>query len=65
MGGMQAEPCPIDGDNSVRCGPRKGHELAGATTHDRPQPAFVASFAHKTPGFIEFEHIIGPGGRQR
>ena len=78
MGGMQAEPCPIDGDNSVRCGPRSQRlrfedflaepfsiaapiqkiiKLAGATTHDRPQPAFVASFAHKTPGFIEFEHM--------
>ena len=86
MSGMQAEPCPIDGDNSVRCGPRaqrprfedflaepfsiaapiqKIIKLTGSTTHDRPQPAFVDPFAHKTPGLIEFEHIVWLGGQQR
>src|SRR5258708_8963275 len=42
----------------------KGDDLAGLATHGRPQPSCFGFFAHKTPHFIEFEHIIW-GRRQK
>jgi pfkB family carbohydrate kinase len=36
----------------------KGDDLAGSAAHRRPQPPSLVFFAHKTPNFIEFEHII-------
>lgn len=41
----------------------KGNDLAGSAAHCRLQPPRLVFFAHKTPHFIEFEHIIW--GRRR
>ncbi len=42
----------------------KGDDLSGATTHDRPQPTFIALFENKTPGFIIFQDIVRFGWQQ-
>src|SRR5258708_5415533 len=42
----------------------KGDDLAGSAAYRRPQPSCLVFFAHKTPNFIEFEHIIW-GRRQK
>lgn len=41
----------------------KGNDLAGSAAHCRLQTPRLVFFAHKTPHFIEFEHIIW--GRRR
>ena len=42
----------------------KCYDLASATTHDSPNPAFVPFFVDKRPHFISFQHIFG-FGRQK
>jgi hypothetical protein len=42
----------------------ESHDLSGATTHRRPQPAFVRFSEHKQPDFIQFEYIFRFGKQQ-
>ena len=43
----------------------KGNDMPRTTQPNRPEPLFIGSGAHKTPGFINFQHILRLDTRER
>lgn len=43
----------------------KRQDMLRPAQQDRPQPPFMGPFPHKTPGFIDFQHIVRSRRRQR
>ena len=43
----------------------KGQNVTGPSQQDGPEPACVDPFPDKTPGFIDFQHVLRLRGRER
>ena len=42
----------------------KGDDMTRTSHQDCPEPPFIGSCAHETPGFIDFQHILRLGDRE-